>query len=298
MKYLKPALSTTEQVNLLSERGLRVEDKERAENYLSNISYYRLSAYLLPFQERASNDHKFKDGVSFENILNLYLFDRELRLLVFDIIERLEIAFRTQIIYQYSHEYGAWWYEDPVHFTDNYHYSKNLARIDEEIERSSEVFIEHFKNKYTSPKRPPAWMTFEVISMGLLSKVFRNLENSRAKKEIAKHFMLPSPYILESWMHSMTYVRNLCAHHSRLWNRTLTLKPQLLKKPKGLWLTNNNVNSNKLFAFLSCSLYLLKVINPQTRTGSHFRELLGKYPEINLRAMGFPENWEKEGLWK
>ena len=297
MKYSKPALSISEQVELLESRGLTVNDREKAENYLSNISYYRFSAYLLPFQDRNSDGHTFNGGVTFDNVLDLYLFDRELRLLIFDIIERLEIAFRTQIIYQYSHENGAWWYEDPAHFTDNYHYSRSLARIDEEIERSSEVFIEHYKNKYTTPQRPPAWMTFEVISMGLLSKVFRNLENSTAKKKIAKHFMLPNPYILESWMHSMTYVRNLCAHHSRLWNRTLTLKPQLLRKPKSIWLSTNNINPNKLFAFLSCSLYLLKVINPNTRTGAHFRELLNKYPNINLRAMGFPKSWEQEKLW-
>ena len=117
-------------------------------------------------------------------------------------------------------------------------------------------------------------MTFEVFSMGLLSKIFRNLENSTAKKGIAKHFNLPNPYILESWMHSMTYVRNLCAHHSRLWNRTLTLKPQLLKKPKNPWLSSNNINPNKLFAFLSCSLYLLRVINqpehPNRNTSVNF----------------------------
>lgn len=298
MKYSKPALSIPQQIKLLESRGLVVEDKSRAESYLSNISYYRFSAYLLPFQNRTFADHRYNNGVSFDKVLNLYLFDRELRLLVFDIIERLEIAFRTQIIYQYSNEFGAWWYEDPKHFINNYHYSRNLARIDEEIERSSEVFIEHYKNKYTSPQRPPAWMTYEIISMGLLSKVFRNLQITDAKKRIAHHFQLPTPYILESWMHSLTYVRNLCAHHSRLWNRTLTLKPQLLRKPKNIWLSSNDVNPNKLFAFLSCSLYLLKVINPNTRTGTHFRELLQKYPDINVNAMGFPGNWEKEELWK
>lgn len=297
MKYTKPALSIAQQVELLESRGVTVENKSKAENYLSNISYYRLSAYLLPFQDRTFAGHRYNNGVTFDDILNLYLFDRELRLLIFDIIERLEVAFRTQIIYQYSNDYGTWWYEDPKHFINNYHYSKDLARIDEEIERSNEVFIKHYRNKYTSPQRPPAWMTFEVITMGLLSKVFRNLEITDAKKRIARHFKLPTPYVLESWMHSITYVRNLCAHHSRLWNRTLTLKPQLLRKPKNTWLSSNNVNPSKLFAFLSCSLYLVKVINPNTRTGTRFRKLFEKYPNINLNAMGFPLNWKQEDLW-
>ena len=132
---------------------------------------------MLPYQDQTFTNHRYNNGASFDDVLNLYLFDRELRLLIFDIIERLEIAFRTQIIHQYSNEFGGWWYEDPKHYSSNYHYSKNLARIDDEIERSSEVFIAHYKNKYTTPQRPPSWMTYEVISMGLLSKVFRNLEN-------------------------------------------------------------------------------------------------------------------------
>ena len=118
-----------------------------------------------------------------------------------------------------------------------------------------------------------------------------------SKKRIAHHFNLSTPYILESWMRSITYVRNLCAHHSRLWNRTLTLKPQLLQRPKYAWLSSNNINPNKLFAFISCTLYLLKAINPNTSTGIHIHELLEKYPKVNIKAMGFPKNWEKEELW-
>lgn len=219
-------------------------------------------------------------------------------LLVFDIIERVEIAFRTQIIYRYSSAHGAWWYEDPGFYSNNYFYSKNLAKIDEEIDRSNEVFIEHFRNKYSSPERPPAWMTFEVISMGLLSKMYKNLAMTSSKKEIAKHFKVPTPYVLESWMHSLTYVRNICAHHSRLWNRTLTLKPQLLKRSKNTWLSQTDINPNKLYAFLSCCLYLLKTINPNTRFAAHFKDLLAKYPHTNLNAMGFDRKWEEEKLWE
>lgn len=299
MKYTKQPLSFDEQVNLLRGRGLTVEDTDRARNYLSNISYYRLSAYMLPFQYKdESAEHKFRAGTTFDDVLDLYLFDRELRLLVFDVIERLEIAFRAQLIYCYSTVHDAWWFEDPLHYTNNFFYSKNLARIDEEIERSGEVFIDHFKIKYDAAQRPPAWMTFEVVSMGLLSKLYRNLSMSDSKKAIARHFHLPTPYILESWMQSITYVRNVCAHHSRLWNRVLTLKPQLPKNTRNPFLGNRDINPNKLYAFLSCCLYLLKVINPKTNFGTHFRQLLKTYPTVNLKAMGFPENWEQEVLWQ
>ena len=298
MKYNKPALSIDQQIDLLIQRGLIIKDVAKAQNYLSNISYYRLSAYALPFQINNSPDHRFITNTTFDSILDLYLFDRELRLLIFDVIERLEIAFRTQIIYNYSTNHGPLWFEDPKHFTNNFYYSKNLSKIDEEIERSGEVFIDHFRSKYTSSNRPPAWMTFEVISMGLLSKVYRNLAMSDTKKAISKHFQVPTPYILESWMQSLTYVRNICAHHSRLWNRILTLKPQLLKKTNSPFLKHRDINPTKLYAFLSCCLYLLKVINPNTNFGNHFRELLQKYPDVRLKSMGFPEKWEEEILWK
>ena len=299
MIYDKKPLSIDEQIELLKNRGLIIDDPVRAKNYLSNISYYRLSAYMLPFQKgNNGRHHDFNEGTTFNDVLNLYLFDREMRLIVFDVIERLEIAFRTQITYQCSHRYDAWWYENASHFKDDRSFSKNLSKIEDEISRSNETFIKHYNEKYTSPELPPAWMTFEVISMGLLSKVYRDLKTNDGKKAISQHFKLPNPYILQSWMHSLAYVRNICAHHGRLWNRTLTVKPELLKKPKYTWLTNNEINRNKLYAFLSCSLYLLKVINPKTNTGKYFRELFEKYPDTNLGAMGFPENWEDEELWR
>lgn len=298
MLYNKPVLRVEKQLELLQERGLVVDNEERAKNYLLNISYYRLSAYSLPFQKSEEGNHNFTEGTTFNDILDLYLFDRELRLLVFDLIERLEIALRTQIIYQYSLTHGAWWYEDPALYNKADFFIRNIKKIDEEISRSSEVFIGHYKSKYSSPERPPAWMTIEVISMGLLSKIFRNLKMSGAKKAVAAHFAVPNPYILESWMHSLTYVRNVCAHHSRLWNRTLTLKPKLPKKLSRPWVKNQDFSPNKLYAFLSCTLYLLKVINPNNRFSRQLKALQEAYPRIDFRNMGFPEGWEQEEFWQ
>jgi abortive infection bacteriophage resistance protein len=141
MKYNKPPLNIDQQIQLLRKRGLIINDAEKVKSYLSNVSYYRLSAYALPFQLKDDKAHKFIEHTSFDKILNLYLFDRELRLLILDVIERLEIAFRTQVIYNYSNKHGAWWYEDPKHFTNNFFYSKNLSKIDDEVERSGEVFM-------------------------------------------------------------------------------------------------------------------------------------------------------------
>ncbi len=250
---------------------------------------------MLPFQN--GSDHSFRKDSTFGKVLDLYFFDRELRLLVNDIIERLEIAFKTQIIAHFSLENSAWWFENPNLYNSNFLYGKNISKIDGEIKRSGEVFINHYKSEYSAPQRPPSWMTVEILSMGLLSKIYRNLKMSKAKKTVSKHFKVPTPYILESWMHSLTFVRNICAHHGRLWNRTLTLKPQKLKTNHPLWLRNDNIQNGKIYLFLSCCLYLLKTINPENTFPEKFRKLIDKYPSVNLAAMGFHSDWKAEALW-
>jgi abortive infection bacteriophage resistance protein len=298
MQFPKLPLIISDQINLLKARGLNFPDEDRAKKYLSNISYYRLSAYSLPFQVHGDTNHTFIPNIEFDQILELYLFDRELRLIIFDAIERTEIALRTQIINQFCTAYGAHWFEDPIHFHNNYKYSKNLAKLDEEIDRSSEVFIKHYKNKYTNPARPPVWMCFEIASMGLLSKIYSDLKMSQAKKNVAFHFKLGHPNVLESWMLSISYVRNICAHHSRIWNRVLTLKPMLPNITGNIWLVNRNIQGNKLYAFLCILLYMRKVVNPNSSFAVKIKSLLHKYPNVDPTRMGFPIDWDNEPIWK
>lgn len=227
------------------------------------------------------------------------MFDRDFRILVFDLVERLEIAFRTQLIYHPSLTGGAFWYQEAKYFNDPEALANHLRKLDEEVDRATETFKDHFFNKYITHTRMPAWMTFEVISFGLLSKIYRNLANSDAKKAIANHFGLSSPYVCESWLQSLAYVRNACAHHSRLWNRILTVKPQTLKtRPStGVWLESAPKN-DKIYYFLSCALFMSRSINPRTRFVSHLKSLIGRYPHLPLSSMGFTEGWEKEAFWQ
>jgi abortive infection bacteriophage resistance protein len=141
-------------------------------------------------------------------------------------------------------------------------------------------------------------MTIEVLSMGLLSKIFANLKSSKAKKAVADHFKLPTADTLESWMKALSYVRNICAHHGRLWNRVLTIKPQMLKSSKYMWLGNTNVSENRLYVCLSTIIYLLKTVTPSTNFAAGFRNLHQLFPVADLRKMGFPEGWETEALWQ
>ncbi len=297
MKYTKPPLTISDQIKLLESRGLVIAGKIEAEKYLSNISYYRLSAYLYPFKNLTTDD--YAKGTTFENALDLYLFDRELRLLIFDAIERIEIAFRTQLIYQPAMKSGAFWFRDAANFDDIARMNEHNYQLETEVERSSEVFVEHFKKKYDEEEIPPVWMSFEVLSLGLLSKFYQNLKfSSQAKKDIAKHFGLNESLILQSWMRSITYVRNICAHHSRLWNRTLTSKPKIIRKPSRLWISEPLPNNEKIYYFLCCLWYLLREVNPEALFVEKLKALFVKYPTVPLDAMGFPEKWGSETFWQ
>lgn len=283
---------------MLEKRGLKISDKQKAELYLSNISYYRLRAYTYPFQDNLNPDHTFKANITFEQILDSYVFDRELRLIVFDAIERIEVALRTQIIYHFALKYGSHWHEESTLYSDTELLRKDINTLNKELQRSSETFIRHYYSKYTSPLNPPAWMSLEVTSLGLLSKFYENLKMSDEKKQVAKHFGLLHPYILESWMHSFAHVRNICAHHGRLWNRSLSQTPKLPRQTAASFLSNRNINIYKIYPVLSCMEYILNIISPQHRFAGRIKELLNRHPLFKPHYLGFPKDWEKEPLWK
>jgi abortive infection bacteriophage resistance protein len=276
--YLKPALTIEEQVDYLLKKQLEIPDISKPANYLSHINYYRLKAYMIPFYKAAADIKEipkhFRAGITFNDILDLYIFDRKLRLLVFDAIEKIEIALRAQIIYHLSVEYGAEWYNNLALFRDSVYFDAHAEQLKGELDRSSEEFIRHYRKNYDAPEFPPAWMT------------------------IADHFGLPNAETLESWMKALSYVRNICAHHGRLWNRVLTLKPQMLKSPKAVWLKNQQVSINRLYVCLSTIIYLLRIVTPSTNFAEDFKQLHKNFPIADLHKMGFPEDWENEPLWQ
>ena len=221
----------------------------------------------------------------------------KLRLIVFDAIEKVEIALRTQLIYHYSLTHGSHWFENKTLFRNEVYQERDLIQADKEIERSQEHFIKHYRKKYTNPTRPPAWMTLEVLSFGTLSKMFENLSRSAEKKAIAAHFGLDI-LVLESWLHHVSVLRNICAHHGRLWNREFSSMPILPKNAKNTWIQNDKLlRANKLYTSLCCLRYLLNVISPKNNFKVKIDELLIAYPNINLKAMDFQKNWKSEYLW-
>jgi abortive infection bacteriophage resistance protein len=298
MNYTKPALSIQQQIQKLKDRGLTFGDENRAAHYLSNISYYRLRAYTYPFQNNTDPNHPFTQATSFEDIIGLYVFDRRLRILVFNAIEKIEIAIRTKIIYEFSIVNGSHWYENAIMYQNNYYFRGNVLSITNEIDRSKEDFILHYKSTYTNPVAPPAWMSLEVVSMGLLSLVFSNLKELPEKRRVINEFGHVRYDIFISWVHAFVGLRNVCAHHSRLWNRRFTISPTIPYNLPNQFLNNRAIQGNKLYTLMSCMNYILRIISPGNSFVTDLKALLSTSPLIDLHEMGFPADWINEVIWQ
>lgn len=302
MLFAKPTLSIQEHLDLWRSRGLAIPDLEKAAHYLKYIGYYRLSGYALPltFKNRPIQpSHNFKPGSSFDGILNLYLFDRELRLLVMDAIERIEVAFRTCFSNCMCEKAGAHWYMSPKHFANPKCHEQFAKKIIERTgydgsnktgdTKGKEVFLQHYFGKYTNPQLPPSWMVIEILPISTLSLAYENLCLREDRKKISLEFGL-NPEVLESWMHSISYVRNLCAHHSRLWNREFTIRPLIAREIKG------QIESNsRFFAQAVVISFLLKKASPQTKWWERLCQLISDNPFVDPIALGAPAGWKPPG---
>lgn len=277
---------------------MQFKDEIKAAHYLSNISYYRLRAYTYPFQDNNNSDHLFSTSITFENVIELYVFDRRLRIIVFDALEKIEIALRTKIIYQWSLNYGSHWHENSTLFRNPNRFIRDINKLYEEVDRSTETFIKHYKNSYTNPANPPSWMSLEVASLGLLSKIFENLKKGPEKNKITQEFGLTKPEILESWIHSFAHLRNVCAHHSRLWNRRFTTKPQIPRDTTFQFISNKDIYKNKIYANLCCISYVLNIISPGNNFNRSLLLLIKNCPLVELKEMGFPKDWQNEKIWE
>jgi abortive infection bacteriophage resistance protein len=299
--YDKPALTFEEQLDQLIERGLVVADQDGALSILEQISYYRLSAYWYPFRLQnadGSPSNDFRKNASFEKAVALYEIDRELRALVFDAIERVEISFRTTLTYTLAHSYGPYALEKADTFRKDFDHSNISEKIHSELERSQEVFLKHFRKKYAGyPERVPIWMTSETFSLGTLSRLFKGMKPTD-KAAMSKRWRIHHK-VAENWLHTLTYVRNLCAHHARLWNRELSIKPLVPRnEPTWAWAESDSRAKKRVYFIL----YLLRHMTQTDRRcdvwASRVFEFLERLDFWILRSMGVPEDWRAHSLWK
>lgn len=313
MRYEKKPISLDEQVQRLRYKGLHISDEEKAKQCLHNISYYRLRAYTYPFQDNEDmGPHMFlRSDISLDDIIDLYSFDRSLRSLVFSALERIEVALRSRIVLSYSmgQESGFWFLNEDLYFRPESYQSLIEDNTDgtpgtlgREVDRCKEDFVEHYYHKYGDPSFPPAWMTLETISFGTLSKLFSALDkNNMESKEVTRGLGLHSVDILRNWMHALAILRNTCAHHGRLWNRRFTI---------GLTFPYNTdfpffgayadrIRDNKLFAYLSATMYLLRIVSPENSFRHSLEKLLAEKPTlVSLGEMGFPKGWKNIPVWR
>ncbi|MBR6169131.1 MAG: Abi family protein [Bacteroidaceae bacterium] len=284
-----------ELVRLLQSRGLNIMDKNRAERYIESIGYYRLSAYMYPLLEIPKSNHLFKNGTAFDKVIMLYRFDKKLRILLFNEIEKIEVAVREAVMNLTAERTGdMFWLTNPVHFHDQTIYGNSMNLLKKEYDRSTEDFIEHFKQTYTE-QFPPAWILGELLPMGSVNIYYRNLKDKTLKKHIAKRFYLHAP-VFESWLSVLTLTRNACCHHSRVWNKVNKIIPNDMRGMTRPWITLPS-DKRKIYYNICIIKYFLDVISPNNDLLAKLRWLFVDFPEIDLNALGFPKGWEMEPLW-
>ena len=289
--FTKPARTLDEQIDLLESRGMEIGDRDLAINHLRHINYYRLRAYWLPFEQPAGGgDHAFAPGTRFETVVDTYSFDRKLRLLVMDAIERVEVSVRTQWAHRIAHRHGPHGYTSAGVFRDGDKHRDCLNGLKSELGRSHETFVRHYRETYTSPKLPPVWVVCEVISFSALSNWYANLKDGEDRKAIAAPYGIDEQ-VLESVIHHLVYLRNLCAHHSRLWNREATIGMKLAKRPEALHELFNQERPKRIFNSLLVLGFLLDQVSPGSGWRTRVVHLVAEHPELDLEAMGFTSDW-------
>jgi abortive infection bacteriophage resistance protein len=290
--FNKPATTYAQQVAILQERGMAIEDVAEVEFYLQHFNYYRLRAYWLPF-EADRTSHQFKPGTSFQDVLNLYIFDRELRLLVLDGIERVEVSIRAQWAYQLGHLHGSHAHLDRNLFCPRY-WQNNLDKLTQEVNRSDEAFIKHLQATYIE-LLPPVWAVCEVMSLGLLSRWYTSLQPKSTRQAISQPYKV-NESVLGSWLHHLSLVRNICAHHSRLWNREFTITPKLPKNKPAHLATQFVSGSRKPYNTFVILAHCLDIISPQHHWKSRLKLLIATH-NIAPSTMGFPTDWASRSIW-
>ena len=289
--YMKPALNIQQQIDLLKSRWLTFWDEQSAIEQLSKNSYYRLSGYARLFYK--DKDHNFVVWTSFKQITELYYFDWDLKLLLLEALETIEIAFKTTIINILSVEYWAHRFMDKKHFASDASHKFTLGIIETIITKNKEnIFIKHYTQKYSTPKYPPSWMIFQLSPFGDTGNIYKSLTQANKAKLSSKYGLHRSN--LESRVDCLSYLRNLCAHSDRVWNRTMTKKVNIKwfeqffsKDEDGMPVIDT------LFAYLIVITYFMNYILHNTQWLEKFKKLLKTHNKVDIKRMWFPDNWEE-----
>lgn len=284
LKEHQPPMTIDEQIENLKNIGLIVENEEYAKKILNDISYFRLiKAYSLNLK---SKNGKYCEKVTFEQIVELYLFNANFRQVIFPEIEKVEINVRCRIANYFAEQYGVLGYLEADNFVNAEYHKMFLDDIEEEIRRNSKApFVKNFHDNYEGGNLP-IYALVEILSFGTLSKFYKNMKN-QDKKAIAKSFGVGYTYF-ESWLESISYVRNICAHYGRLYNAKLSKTPILYKE-----YSEAGIGNNRIFGVLLCLKHLLKSNDHWNLFVDKIELLFDKYESVDIKTMGFTENWKE-----
>lgn len=222
----KSATTIDQQLDLLKSRGLTVNDEDKAREILLDIGYYRLGFYLFPFEksypELRNRTHEYIKGASFEDAVNLYYFDFDLRLLLMRYLNRIEIAFRTSLIYNLSNKYNSnpVWFVSPGVVNRPYAYEFEYKVYTSDFKRNPIIHRHHQNNP--NDRFAPAWKTLEFMTFGAIMKLYEQLKDRDDKIFIAQEFGIRQVVTFESYIHTIRQVRNACAHGLLLYDIRLT----------------------------------------------------------------------------
>lgn len=297
--YQKPWLSYQDQIGLLQSRGMVIDNVQAAIEFLQHINYYRFSGFCVVFE---TSRHQFEDGVTFEQVQAACEFDRDLRDLVTEALEAVELDFRAAVAYHFGEHYGPFGHVTSSNFVRNkrFEHAGWTKRMQAEAARSNEPFARHFKTTYSGFPDLPVWVISEIMSFGALSRMCSGMLKPDRKAIAQRYGLQPRDWV--SWLHHLNYVRNLCAHHARLWDRNWSIKPQL--PAARFWKPPDLPGNNRLFATLLILNYLM--VHCPTVTGyaaawrSRVEALIDQPPSVTNAAnlMGLTATWKTHPLWK
>lgn len=299
--YAKPSLTVLEQIAHLRRSGMIVDDDAVTEFWLRHVSYYRLSAYWLYFETPKDDaGPRFRDGTRFADITALYDFDRALRRLTMRGSEHVEVALRGSWAHNLALVGDGHQYLDASLYANRGEFLSNLGRLTAEVARSSETYIRHYRDTYDRPALPPVWMVAEMMSFGQLSRWFSNLKDRSLRNRIAQPLGLPET-VLVPLMRHVTDVRNICAHHGRLWNRGFLKPPKIALKPADLAASLDPAAAQApalLYNGLTMIAHVIRTVAPASRWAIDLAELIDTHPTGDIASMGFPPDWRTRPMWR
>jgi abortive infection bacteriophage resistance protein len=289
--FTEAPLSPRQQVEFLASKGLAFADPERARYHLEHINYHRLRPYWAPFQNASE---AFVEGASFEAVLKLYKFDRKLRLLMLDGIERLEVSLRSRWSNEMALKHGPLCLGEPGLFLDGQVYRRSFDSLLHFYGQNDDEFVQHFRRKYPQADVPPIWICSEMMSLGQLSKWLANLRDRRDLHAVSSAYAIDDECLL-SFLEHLTEVRNLAAHHSRLWNRVLP-PFRFPRERSGTLARLSGHAQGSLYNTLLFLDYLLSIISPGHSWTRRLVHSLHRHADATI-DMGFPEDWANQAPW-